>query len=310
MIRKLIILLFVLLCSMPSLMAQVSSGDEFNIDYNAPKDYTIGGITVSGIKYLDGNVLIMLSGLIVGEKIKVPGDKITQAVKKLWEQGLFEDVRIYVTKIEDNNVFLDIQLKERARLARFSFSGINKSDADNIREKIKIVSGDYVTDNLLMKTRNIILKYYHDKGYLNAEVTMTQKKDTAAANQVSLQIDIDRNSRIKVYNITIHNNAELTNEQVKSAFKKTKEKSIFNPMNDMDKVIYESVSTALNMDFVEIANVIEKQSYKNIRLRIFKSSKFIQEDYEEDKKTLVSKYNSLGYRDARIIRDSISKNQG
>jgi outer membrane protein insertion porin family len=309
MIRKFIYLLFVLLCSMPPLMAQISSGDELNIDYNAPKDYTIGGIIVSGIKYLDGNVLIMLSGLTVGEKIKIPGDKITQAVKKLWEQGLFEDVRISVTKIEDNNVFLDILLKERARLSRFSFSGINKSDADNIREKIKIVSGDYVTDNLLMKTRNIILKYYHDKGYLNAEVTMIQKKDTAAANQVSLQIDIDRNGRIKVYNITIHNNAELTTEQVKSALKKTKEKSIFNPMNDMDKVIYESVSTAVNMDFVEIANVIEKQSSKNIRLRIFKSSKFIQEDYEEDKKTLVSKYNTLGYRDARVIRDSISKNE-
>lgn len=309
MIRKFIILLFVLSYFISPLSAQVPSGDEVNIDYNAPKDYIIGGITVSGIKYLDGNVLIMLSGLTVGEKIKVPGDKITQAVKKLWEQGLFEDVRISVTKIEDNNVFLDIQLKERARLARFSFSGINKSDADNIREKIKIVSGDYVTDNLLMKTRNIILKYYHDKGYLNAEVTMTQKKDTAAANQVSLQIDVNRNGRIKVYNITIHNNAELTNEQVKSAFKKTKEKSIFNPLNDLDKVIYESVSTALNIDFVEIANIIEKQSYKNIRLRIFKSSKFIQEDFEEDKKTLVSKYNSLGYRDARIIKDSISKNE-
>jgi outer membrane protein insertion porin family len=260
--RKFIILFFTFMCIIHALIAQVSSTNEINIDYNAAKEYTIGGITVSGIKYLDGNVLIMLSGLTVGEKIKVPGDKITLAVKKLWEQGLFEDVRISVTKIEDNNVYLDIYLKERARLSRFSFSGISKSDADNIREKIKIVSGDYVTDNLLLKTKNIILKYYHDKGYLNADVNITQKKDTSSANQVTLQIDIDRNGRIKIYDINVNNNSQLSDEQVAAAFKKTKEKSVFNPMDDMDKVVYKSAVAAVNMDFVEIGSVVEQQGVK------------------------------------------------
>ena len=309
MIRNTLITLFALCFLIPVLTAQVLTGNEININYNQPKDYTIGGITVSGVKFLDGNVLIMLSGLTIGEKIKIPGDKITDAVKKLWEQGLFEDVRISVTKIEDNNAILDIYLQERARLSRFSFTGISKSDADNIREKIKIVSGDYVTDNLLMKTRNIILKYYHDKGYLNADVNISQKKDTAAANQVSLEFDIDRNGKIKVYSITLHDNNKLTDEQIKGSLKKTKEKSIFNPMNDMDQVVYETAKTTANMDFVEIANVLGEQSNKNIRIRIFKSSKFILEDYEEDKKNMIEKYNSFGYRDARITKDSISKNE-
>ena len=132
--RNFFILFFSLLFLIPTVNSQVRTGEDVNIDYSVPKDYFIGGITVSGVKYLDANVLIMITGLSVGDKIKVPGDKVTLAVKKLWEQGLFEDVRISVTKIEDNQIYFDIYLKERARLSKFSFSGIGKSDVDNIRE--------------------------------------------------------------------------------------------------------------------------------------------------------------------------------
>ena len=305
---KFLFLLFIAFVLFTGTYAQVLTGDEINIDYNSPKDYTIGGITVSGVVYLDNNVLIMLSGLTVGDKIQIPGNKITESVKKLWEQGLFEDVKISVSKVVDNQVFLTIFLKERPKLSRFSFSGIKKSDADNIREKIHLVKGDYVTDNLIMRTENIIKKYYTDKGYLNTEVDIKLQKDTSSGNSVGLLIRIDKKSKVKVFDITIHGNNSVTTEMIKSAFKKTKEKSIFNPMNDMDKVIFESASTIYNMDFVEIANVMEKHAYDNIRIRLFKSSKFIEEDYQEDKLGLIEKYNSLGYRDARILRDSISKN--
>jgi outer membrane protein insertion porin family len=291
-----------------SVNAQVISGEEINIDYNAPKEYTIGGITVTGVLYLDNNVLIMLSGLSVGDKIQIPGNRITESVRKLWEQGLFEDVKISISKILDNQVFLSIYLKERPKLSRFSFSGIKKSDADNIREKIHIVKGDYVTDNLVMRTESIIKKYYTDKGYLNAEVTIKPKKDSVSANEVSLAIAINKGPKVKVFQITVHGNKSVSTETIKSAFKKTKEKSIFNPMNDLDKMVYQIISTIYHIDFVEIANVVEKHAYDNIRIRIFKSSKFIDEDYQEDKLGLIEKYNSLGYRDARIIRDSISKN--
>jgi outer membrane protein insertion porin family len=290
------------------LRSQVTIGQEINVDYSAPKEFIIGGITVSGVKYLDNNVLIMLSGLTVGDRIKIPGDKISEAVRKLWDQGLFEDVQISVSRVQDNNVFLNISLKERPRLSRFSFNGIKKSDADNIREKIKIVAGDYITDNLIIKLKNTITKYYTDKGYLNVEINVIEQKDSATANQESLLIDINRNGRIKILTISIHGNEHLPTEQIKATFKKTKEKSIFNPLDNIDKVIYASVSAIFHMDFLEIANVIEKNAYNNVRVRIFKTSKFIPEDYAEDKQNFITKYNSLGYRDARIVKDSISKN--
>ena len=170
------------------------------------------------------------------------------------------------------------------------------------------MKGDYITDNLIMKLKNTISKYYTDKGFLNAEINVTEKKDSAASNEESLLIDIKRNSRIKIYQIAIHGNEHMTAEQIKATFKKTKEKSIFNPLDDLDKMIYACISAVFHMDFLEIANVIDKTAYHNIRLRIFKTSKFIADDYEDDKVNLIEKYNSLGYRDAKILRDSISRN--
>jgi len=306
---KFFILLFFTTWLLHPVHAQISSGDNMNIDYANPKEYIISGITVTGVKYLDNNVLIMLSGLTIGDKVRIPGDKITQAIKKLWDQGLFEDVKISISQIVDNQLYLNFYLRERPRLSHFSFTGVKKSDADNIREKIHISKGEYVTDNMIMRTKNIIRKYYNDKGFLNAEVEVFQKKDSASSNEVSLSIDIHKNGKVKVYNITIHGNHNLTTEQIKAGLKKTKEKGIFNPMNDIDKMIYQMAAAVFHVDFVEIANIMEKHAYDNIRFRIFKSAKFIKEDYEEDKNSLITKYNTQGFRDAKIIRDSISKNR-
>ncbi|MCX6245765.1 MAG: outer membrane protein assembly factor BamA [Bacteroidetes bacterium] len=303
-------LIFLLIFSrfLPTVNAQESTGNPITIDYSSPKEYIIAGITVTGIKYLDNNVLIMLSGLSIGDKVKVPGDKISQAVRKLWEQGLFEDVKISIAQIVGDQLYLNIALKERPRMSKFSFEGIKKSDADNIREKIHLVKGDYVTDNLIMRTSNIIRKYYTDKGYLNADVDIIAKKDSGGSNEVTLNINIQRKGKVKVYNITIHGNKNLTTEQIKGALKKTKEKGMFNPMNDIDKMIWQIAKAIIRIDFNEIANIVEMHAFNNIRIRIFKSAKFINEDYEADKIALITKYNNSGFRDARVIRDSISKN--
>jgi len=305
-LRSLIILILSGLVFHP-VLAQVTLGD-LQLDYNNPKEYEIGGITVSGVKFLDGNVLIMLSGLTVGDRVLVPGSEITNAVKKLWDQGLFEDIRISVTSVIGDQIFLDIYLRERPRLSKFSFSGIKKSDADNIREKIRLVKGDYVTDNLIMKTRNIIKKYYEDKGFLNADVDIELKKDSATANLVTMVINISKNGRVKIYKMNVYGNEHLSKEQISGAFKDTKEMAVFNPMNGLDRMIWESAKAALRIDFVEIASIIEQHAFSNVRLRIFKASKFIPEDFEEDKIKLITKYNSLGYRDAIIVADTITHN--
>ncbi|MCX6283349.1 MAG: outer membrane protein assembly factor BamA, partial [Bacteroidetes bacterium] len=307
MAKRYLILFLLLVLLVPVSRAQITIGQQTGVDYSNPKEYIIGGITVSGVKYLDGNVLIMLSGLTVGEKIKIPSDRVTSAIRKLWDQGLFEDIRISTIKIVDNQIFLDIWMKERARLSKFQFTGIKKSDADEIREKIRLVKGEYVTDNMILKTKNIIRKYYTDKGFLNVQINIQQKKDTSAANDVVLIINISKEERVKIYQINIHGNTQISREMVMASMKKTKEKSVFNPMNGASEMIVDAGVHAATLDFTEIANDVEKQGTDNVRLRIFKSSKFIPEDYEEDKQNFLKKYNSLGYRDARIIRDSISK---
>jgi len=304
---KFLILLFLTGLIMLPVLGQISLGD-IEIDYTKPKEYEIGGITVSGVKYIDANVLIMLSGLTVGEQIDVPGDKITSAIRKLWDQGLFEDIRISATKVIGNQIFLDLYFRERPRLSKFSFSGIKKSDADNIRDKIRLVKGDYVTDNLVIKTRNIIKNYYEEKGFLNAEVDIELRKDSSTANQVSMMINISKNGRVKIYEMNVHGNEHLTKEQLSGAFKNTKEMAVFNPMDGLDVMLWECAKAALKVDFVEIASIIQQHAFNTVRIRIFKASKFIPEDYEEDKANLVTKYNSMGYRDARIIADTIRRN--
>ena len=148
-------LLFGILFPVVVLQAQISiNSDLSKIDYSHPKEYTLGGITVSGVKYLDKNVILMLSDLEVGKKIKVPGDDITTAIRNLWDQGLFDNITITATKIEGNTIFLDIFLKERPRLNKFSFSGIRKTEADDIRKKINLTRGDVITTNLKKRKKN------------------------------------------------------------------------------------------------------------------------------------------------------------
>ena len=157
---------------------QINLGDLEELDYANPEKYEIGGITITGIKYLDNNVLITLSGLTVGDVISIPGEEISEAIRNLWDQGLFENVIVSITSVQGNLVFLNIDLKERPRMSTFSFGGVKKSEADNIRDEIKLASGDVVTDNVLIRTKNIIRNYFTEKGYLDTEVKITQIEDS------------------------------------------------------------------------------------------------------------------------------------
>lgn len=288
--------------------AQITIGSDESVDYNNPKEYSIGGITVTGVQYLDPNVLVMVSGLQVGQVIKIPGEKITAAIEKLWKQGLFENVKIVAPKFDDKVVFLEIQLTERPRLSKFSFSGVKKSEADDLREQIKLVSGDVVTDNLILRTENSVKKYFHEKGYLNADIDIAQTRDTTRVNNVILKINVRKNNKIRIGNITFHGNNALASHKLKSTLAETRERSVFHPLRNLDELIYNTAKNAVRMNMNGISDYAESWYADNVRLRIFKSSKFIRSSYEEDKLSIIKEYNSKGYRDAYIERDSVSKN--
>lgn len=288
------------------LHGQISIGsDELDIDYMSPGTYEIGGITVSGVQYLDHNVLIMISGLSVGEKVKIPGDDFRNAITKLWEQGLFEYVSIKATDVQGDLVFLNIELRERPRMSKFSFEGLKKAEADNIRDEINITSGDVVTDNMLTTASNRIVSYFTKKGYLDAEVDIKQITDTTRANSVILVFDVEKNDRIKIYNIDIQGNQFLTEDKALRTFKNTKEKGVFRPFDNIEVLIWNTISTTLQFKFDSLVSKASEYVNENIKLRIFKSSKYIEDNFEEDKQNLIDKYNSLGFRDARIVSDSV-----
>ena len=239
-----------------------------DISYDNPKEYTIGGITVTGTKHLDQNVLILLSGLSVGDKIMVPGDRISDAVKKLWKQGLFSDISISVTKTQGANIFFNLNLTERPRLSKFSFSGIKKSEADDLREKIKLIKGKVVTEHLLITIENKVNEYFTDKGYLNTQVEVISKNDSTTKNSIVLAIKVDKKEKIKINQISITGNTAFKEGKIRRLLKDTKEKSWYN---------------------------------------IFSSSKFLENLYEVDKQKVIEKYNEKGFRDAKILRDSVYK---
>lgn len=305
-----IMVIFMLAIFSQNSFAQIQTDEDLSvIDYSTPQKYEIAGITVSGIEYLDQNVLIMLSGLKIGSRVDIPGEEITEAVNKLWEQGLFEDVRITATSIQGDLIFLDIYLAERPRLTKFSFKGVKKTESDNLRDEMHLTRGDVVTDNLLMRIDNIITTYYYDKGFMDAEINIIQVADTTKPNNVILEIKVDKNEKVKIYQINVHGNKYLNDQKVKAVLKETKEKGLFRPLYGLDRLIVDIVWNAMRLKFPDMIEDVQAYVNETIRVRIFKTSKFIENNYDDDLRALINKYNEMGFRDARIAKDSISRNE-
>jgi len=256
----------ILLISCP-LFAQINLGDNLNtISYERPVEYEIAGITIEGIKNLDKNAIITLSGLNVGDKIMVPGEELAKAITKLWAQNLFADIHINVSKVLGNNIFLEIHLVELPRLSKFGFKGASKSEVDKIRDKVELVRGKIVTENLINNTKHIVLEYFSDKGYLNTSVEITPIVDTNAVASIILDINIDKGEKIKIDAINFEGVTQFKLKKLKRQLKETKEKKFY---------------------------------------RIFKASKFLDEAFEDDLQNIIALYNEKGFRDARIIKNEV-----
>ena len=251
-------------------LAQAALTDTINkpvVLYSAPKRYEIADIAVSGIEGYEDYVLIGLSGLSVGQVITVPGDEITNAVKRYWKHGLFSNVSITIEKVVGNQAYLNIALTQRPRLSKVNYNGVKKSEQEDLEAKLNFREGNQITPNMIDRAKIVIKRYFDDKGFKNAEINIIQRDDVAEKNKLILDINIDKKEKIKVNKIYITGNSALDEKQLKWAMKKTNEKG-------------------------------------NLR-HFFRPKKFIDNLYEEDKQLLIAKYNEHGYRDAHIVVDSV-----
>ena len=233
------------------------------------KTYEIADITVSGASSYEDFVLIGFSGLAKGDKIEIPGDAITKSMRRFWKQGMFSDVKIEATKIEDGKVWLNIALKQRPRVSSVEYNGIRRSDKEDLEVKVGISRGAQMTPNLADRAKTIIKKYYAEKGYMNTDVQVIQRNDTDHPGYVKVAINIDKKEKTKVGEIYITGNEALTDLKINRAMKKTNDNNIVN---------------------------------------FFRTKKFVAEEYEKDKKAVIEKYNEIGYRDAYIVSDSVVPN--
>lgn len=269
--RKYLALLLIILSY--GMSAQLTNTAD-SVNYEKPKEYTIGGIEVDPPDK-DQNIVILLSGLTRGDKIQIPGDKISEAIKNLWKQGLYEDVQVYLERVIGDDAFLKIKVVPKPRLSSFSFGGnVKKSDVDDIRNKIRLVKGRVVTDYTIGYVRNTVRDFYMNKGYYNAKVTVVQEEDKSSKTpHVFLKINVDKGKKVRIQNLNIYGNTVVKTWKLRKDMKDSKPFRLWNPFN---------------------------------------SGKYLEENLAKDEPSIIEKYNSRGYRDAHIKKDTVyfvSKNR-
>ena len=278
-----------------------------SLNYANPVEYTIGGIEVTGLNILDKSAMISLTGLKVGDKIKLPGEKISGAIRKLWKHGLVGDATILVDRIEGSNVFLTIELAERPRLNDFYFTGISRSRQSALKEDLTLIRGKIVNDAMIRNTELSVKKFFFKKGFLNTEVKVIQESDTLNRGGVKVRIDVDLNSKVRVHDVIFTGNKEIASGKLRKKMKKTKE----NARITLHRTLLRSLlglnpkSLRAEKDSTESWRRAKEFLSDNVKLNLFAPSKFIMSEFEEDKLKLIEFYNSQGYRDAEVVSDTI-----
>ena len=254
------------------------------VDYAAPLNYKIAGITVSGAQYTDVQAIKLFSGLQEGDEVAIPGDAISDAVRKLWKQRLFTDIGIYAAEFRGNDVYLVISLKESPRMTKYVINGVKKSESDNLREKLDLRTMTISTDNVKNNSIKTIKDYYIDKGYYAATIKVSEREDPTLQNGVILEFDVNKGDRVKIEEIVIEG-AGIAQEKRDILFLKGRK---MRPVMSVSAI---------------------KRTMKDTKerdwSRVFKSSKFMEEKYEEDKQKIIAKYNKKGFRNAKIAYDSV-----
>lgn len=234
-----------------------------------PKTYEIAGLRVTGLQYYEDYIVIGYSGLAVGDRIEIPGNEITNAAKRFWRQGLFSKIQIKVEKICGDKAWLVFDLRQQPRISKIEYVGVKKGEKEDLETRLNLMPGNQITQNIVNRAEDIVAAYFKQKGFSNVDVRVRQTPDLSKENEMIVTIEIDKNEKIKVHKIYIDGNEVLSDNKIQRTMKKTNEKK-------------------------KLVN-------------LFRQKKFVESDYETDKALIIKKYNELGYRDARIVSDSVTK---
>lgn len=255
---KLLLLLF--------LITQVTFSQETSLE--SGKQYILGGLEVTGLQSYNEQTVKTYTGLRVGQPITVPGEEISAVIKKLWGLELFSAIDMYQTRLEDNKVFLELNILERPTLSKVTVYGIKKRKVQGILDDTDLKKGKKITESLIANTKGYLENKYKKQGFLNAKATIATAKDTSGTNSESMVINVKKGDKVKINNIVFEGNEKLSSKKLQKALKNTKKKKFY---------------------------------------RFWKKSKYIEDDYREDLANLVDAYAEKGYRDARVLSDTFVK---
>ena len=268
--RYKILLILSLLASTLTAAAQAVTDTVYNptvIFNGVPRNYELAGITVTGADNYEDYIVIGYTGLRVGQRIDIPGNDITQAARRLMRQSLFAQAQIKVEKIADGKVWLEIAVRPQPRISEVNYTGMKKGERDDIQKMLQLMKGSNINQNIINRATAIVKKYYGDKGFGNADVRITLQDDLSKKNEVIVTIAVDKHDKVKVHKIYIDGNQVMSDNALQRAMKKTNEKG-------------------------KLVN-------------LFRQKKFVESDYQDDLNRILEKYNEKGYRDAKILADSV-----
>ncbi len=234
---------------------------------NMPKAYEIAGVEVEGAPNYEDNIILGYAGLKVGDRLSIPGEDVTNVIKRLMRQGLFAQAQFIVEKICGNKAWVKIKLRTQPRISKVNYNGMKKGEREDIQERLQLLKGNQITQNIVNRAEAIIKQYYDGKGFGNAQVNIILHEDLSAPNEMIVDINVDKHDKVKVHKIYIEGNEVMSDNQIQRAMKKTNE--------------------------------------KNKLINLFRQKKFVESDYQDDLNRILEKYNEKGYRDAKIVSDSV-----
>lgn len=250
------------------LLLTVSNGIAQETSYDEGKKYILGGLEVTGLQSYNEQTVKTYTRLRVGQPITIPGDDISDVINRLWGLELFSAIDFYIDDIDGEKIFLELEIKERPTLSSITVNGVKQGKVESILEDTDLKKGKKITESLIANTKNYLQNKYKKQGYLNTKVNIITAKDTVDTNTQKMIVNVDRGDKVKIKNIDFEGNDQLAGKKLRGALKKTKRKQFY---------------------------------------RFWKKSKYIEDDYQNDLALLVDKYAENGYRDARVISDSLVK---